>query len=62
MKDKVAVSLAGVHTHTHTLCLLNNKRLVEKAKKQEKVNKIKIYKQEKKPIFKIGFSSCFFVF
>ena len=47
---------------THTLCLLNNKRLVEKAKKQEKVNKIKIYKQEKKPIFKIGFSSCFFVF
>ena len=60
MKDKVAVSLAGVHTHTHTLCLLNNKRLVEKAKKQEKVNKIKIYKQEKKPIFKIGFSSCFF--
>ena len=62
MKDKVAVSLAGVHTHTHTLCLLNNKRLVRKAKKQEKLNKIKIYKQEKKPIFKIGFSSCFFVF
>ena len=64
MKDKVAVSLAGVHTHTHThtLCLLNNKRLVEKAKKQEKVNKIKIYKQEKKPTFKIGFSSCFFAF
>ena len=64
MKDKVAVSLAGVHTHTHThtLCLVNNKRLVRKAKKQEKVNKIKIYKQEKKPIFKIGFSSCFFVF
>ena len=64
MKNKVAVSLARVHTHTHThtLCLLNNKRLVEKAKKQEKVNKIKIYKQEKKPIFKIGFSSCFFVF
>ena len=47
MKNKVAVSLAGVHTHTHTLCLLNNKRLVEKAKKQEKVNKIKIYKQER---------------
>ena len=32
---------------THTLCLVNNKRLVRKAKKQEKVNKIKIYKQEK---------------
>ena len=62
MKNKVAVSLAGVHTHTHTLCLLNNKRLVEKAKKQERLNKIKIYKQEKKPIFKIGFSSCFFAF
>ena len=60
MKNKVAVSLAGVHTHT--LCLVNNKRLVEKAKKQEKLNKIKIYKQEKKPIFKIGFSSCFFAF
>ena len=64
MKDKVAVSLVGVHTHTHThtLCLVNNKRIVRKAKKQEKLNKIKIYKQEKKPIFKIGFSSCFFVF
>ena len=47
MKNKVAVSLAGVHTHTHTLCLLNNKRLVRKAGKQEKLNKIKIYKQEK---------------
>ena len=32
---------------THTLCLVNNKRLVRKAEKQEKVNKIKIYKQEK---------------
>ena len=52
MKNKVAVSLAGVHTHTHTLCLLNNKRLVEKAKKQERLNKIKIYKQEKKPILR----------
>ena len=61
MKNKVAVSLAGVHTHTHThFCLLNNRKLVRKAGKQEKVNKIKIYKQEKKPIFKIGFSSCFF--
>ena len=57
-----SVALFNSLTHTHTLCLLNNKRLVEKAKKQEKVNKIKIYKQEKKPIFKIGFSSCFFVF
>ena len=47
MKNKVAVSLAGVHTHTHTLCLLNNKRLARKAEKQEKLNKIKIYKQEK---------------
>ena len=49
MKNKVAVSLVGVHTHTHThtLCLVNNKRLEEKAKKQEKLNKIKIYKQEK---------------
>ena len=48
MKNKVAVSLAGVHTHTHThFCLLNNRKLVRKAKKQEKVNKIKIYKQEK---------------
>ncbi len=49
MKNKVAVSLAGVHTHTHThtLCLLKDKRLVRKAKKQEKLNKIKIYKQEK---------------
>ena len=45
MKNKVAVSLARVHTHT--LCLLNNKRLVRKAGKQEKLNKIKIYKQEK---------------
>ena len=64
MKNKVAVSLAGVHTHTHThtLCLLNNKRLVRKAGKQEELNKIKIYKQEKKPIKKIGFSSCFFAF
>ena len=32
---------------THTLCLVNNKRIVRKAEKQEKVNKIKIYKQEK---------------
>ena len=47
MKNKVAVSLVGVHTHTHTLCLLNNKRLVRKAEKQEKLNKIKIYKQER---------------
>ena len=47
MKNKVAVSLAGVHTHTHTLCLLNNRKLVRKAKKQERLNKIKIYKQEK---------------
>ena len=48
MKDKVAVSLAGVHTHTHThICLLNNRKLVRKAGKQEKLNKIKIYKQEK---------------
>ena len=47
MKNKVAVSLVGVHTHTHTLCLVNNKRLEEKAKKQEKLNKIKIYKQER---------------
>ena len=64
MKNKVAVSLARVHTHTHThtLCLLNNKRLVRKAKKQGKVNKKRIYKQEKKPIKKIGFSSCFFAF
>ena len=23
MKNKVAVSLVGVHTHTHTLCLVN---------------------------------------
>ncbi len=55
MKNKVAVSLAGVHTHTHThtLCLLNNK---------EKINKVEEYKQEKKPIKKIGFSSCFFAF
>ena len=37
---------------THTLCLVNNKRLAEKAKKQEKVNKIKRYKQEKKPILR----------
>ena len=44
MKNKVAVSLAGVHTHTHTH--------VRKAKKQEKVNKIKRYKQEKKPILR----------
>ena len=50
------------HTHTHTLCLLNNKRLVRKAEKQEELNKIKIYEQEKKPIKKIGFSSCFFAF
>ena len=64
MKDKVAVSLARVytHTHTHTLCLVNNKRLVRKAKKQEKLNKIKIYKQEKNLLKKIGFSSCFFAF
>ena len=62
MKNKVAVSLAGVHTHTHTLCLLNNKRLVRKAKNQEKVNKIKIYKQERNLLKKIGFSSCFFAF
>ena len=62
MKNKVAVSLARVHTHTHTLCLLNNKRLVRKAGKQEKLNKIKIYKQEKNLLKKIGFSSCFFVF
>ena len=64
MKDKVAVSLAGVHTHTHThtLCLLNNKKFARKAEKQEKLNKIKIYKQEKKPIKKIGFSSCLFAF
>ncbi len=49
MKNKVAVSLVGVHTHTHThtLCLVNNKRLGRKAGKQEKLNKIKIYKQEK---------------
>ena len=49
MKNKVAVSLARVHTHTHThtLCLLNNKKLVRKAGKQEELNKIKIYKQEK---------------
>ena len=47
MENKVAVSLAGVHTHTHTLCLLNNRKLVRKAEKQEKVNKIKIYKQER---------------
>ena len=47
MKNKVAVSLAGVHTHTHTLCLLNNKRLVRKAGKQEELNKIKRYKQER---------------
>ena len=32
---------------THTLCLVNNKRLVRKAEKQEKLNKIKIYKQER---------------
>ena len=47
MKNKVAVSLARVHTHTHTLCLLNNKKLVRKAGKQEELNKIKIYKQER---------------
>ena len=49
MKNKVAVSLVGVHTHTHThtLCLVNNKRLVRKAGKHEELNKIKIYKQEK---------------
>ena len=29
------------------LCLVNTKKLVRKAKKQEKLNKIKIYKQEK---------------
>ena len=23
MRNKVAVSLVGVHTHTHTLCLVN---------------------------------------
>ena len=64
MKNKVAVSLAGVHTHTHThtLCLLNNKRLVRKAGKQEKSNKVEIYKQEKNLLKKIGFSSCFFAF
>ena len=62
MKNKVAVSLVGVHTHTHTLCLLNNKRLVRKAGKQEKLNKIKIYKQERNLLKKIGFSSCFFAF
>ena len=45
MKNKVAVSLAGVHTHT--LCLLNNRKLVRKAKEQERLNKIKIYKQER---------------
>ena len=33
--------------NTHTLCLLNNKKLVRKAGKQEELNKIKIYKQEK---------------
>ena len=60
MKNKVAVSLARVHTHT--LCLLNNKRLARKAEKQEKLNKIKIYKQEKNLLKKIGFSSCFFAF
>ena len=54
MKDKVAVSLAGVHTHTHkvavslagvhthththTLCLVN---------KKEKINKAEEYKQER---------------
>ena len=32
---------------THTLCLVNNKRLVRKDEKQEKLNKIKIYKQER---------------
>ena len=47
MKNKVTVSLVGVHTHTHTLCLVNNKRLVRKAEKQEKVNKVEKYKQEK---------------
>ena len=47
MKNKVAVSLAGVHTHTHTLCLLNNEKLSKKAKKQEKVNKKEKYKQER---------------
>ena len=66
MKNKVAVSLAGVHTHTHThthtLCLVNNKRLVRKAEKQEKLNEIKIYKQERNLLKKIGFSSCFFAF
>ena len=36
MKNKVAVSLAGVHTHT--LCLVN---------KKEKINKVEIYKQER---------------
>ena len=60
MKNKVAVSLAGVHTHT--LCLLNDKRLVRKAGKQEKLNKIKIYKQERNLLKKIGFSSCFLRF
>ena len=64
MKNKVAVSLAGVHTHTHThtLCLLNNGKLSKKAKKQEKVNKKEKYKQEKNLLKKIGFSSCFFEF
>ena len=60
MKNKVAVSLVGVHTHT--LCLVNNKRLVRKAEKQEKLNEIKIYKQERNLLKKIGFSSCFFAF
>ena len=40
MKNKVAVSLVGVHTHTHThtLCLVN---------KKEKSNKVEKYKQER---------------
>ena len=59
MKNKVTVSLAGVHTHT--LCLVNNKRLVRKAGKHEELNKIKIYKQEKKPIKKDRFFFPFFL-
>ena len=46
MKNKVAVSLVGVHTHTHFM-FTKDKRLVRKAGKQEELNKIKIYKQEK---------------
>ena len=44
------------------LCLVNTKKLVRKAKKQEKVNKVKKYKQERNLLKKIGFSSCFFAF